>query len=137
MPRQLQQDVSTWRGASSSLLLNPSASAEDVAVASETRRAALLERESALQRWAVALELQAARQSAAAAALRAQASENEKQRSGLTADARAADARRGQLDVLAAELSKEREYLTTLAGQLQVRWGCCSTGLALVCRSKP
>jgi hypothetical protein len=103
------------------VLLDPTASPEDVAVVSETRRAALLEREGAMQRWAVQLELQAARQAAAAAALRTLSSDVEKQRVALAADVRSSDSRRGQLDVLAAELSKEREYLTALAAQLTVR----------------
>lgn len=122
VPRQLQE-VSGWRSASTAALLDPAAAPEDVAVVSETRRAALLEREGALSRWAVSLELQAARQAASAASLRAAAAETEKQRTAVVADGRAADARRGQLDILAAELSKEREYLTKLAQQLAVRWG--------------
>ncbi len=69
----------------------------------------------------MSLELQATRQAAAAAALRTLQGDVEKQRAAITADGRAGDARRGQLDVLAAELSKEREYLTSLAAQLQVR----------------
>ena len=38
----------------------------------QTRRAALLERESALQRWAVQLELEGAKQAAAGKALQQQ-----------------------------------------------------------------
>lgn len=71
IPRLLAA-TSSWANSSSggavattAALLDPAAAAEATAVTLEGRRATLLERESALQRWAVALELSAGRLAAA------------------------------------------------------------------------
>lgn len=74
-----------------------------------------------LQRWAVALELAAARVASSEAAIKVQAGELDGRGEQLSRAAAAATQQESQLDSLSRDLAQERAQLERLASQLEVR----------------
>jgi uncharacterized protein involved in exopolysaccharide biosynthesis len=76
-----------------------------------------------LQRWAVSLDMAAARLHNSSSTLKRQQSESAGRSAELEAQAANLSARQAELDALSRELSKDRSLLEQLAGQLEVRRG--------------